>query len=133
MLWFLVNCLLACFFIPCFYSGCYVVITYMIIQSDIRQRNMIYFDWWRVTIVRDIITEVYWIYVNGLRFADFTTIVYTPFISWFKIWIRDEDVSSVTFVGVFRSVDRRVSICIIILLNNDYGHILIFYLCIYSW
>jgi hypothetical protein len=41
---------------------------------------MIYFDWQGFTIVRNMIIEVYWIYVEGLWFADIDTTVYVIYI-----------------------------------------------------
>ena len=103
--WFLVNFSLAGFFIFFFYSGSYVVRTYMIVWSDVRKRNIIYGD--------SQLLETW-----SLRFIEFMSmdcdlltslLLSTWFISWSKVWIRVEDVSSVISVDVFRSVDRRVT------------------------
>jgi hypothetical protein len=41
---------------------------------------MIYFDWCRSAIVNDVIIDVYWVYLDGLRFANVTAIICTIYI-----------------------------------------------------
>ena len=77
----------------------------MIVQSDIRQWNIILF---RLIESQSLETWLLRLIEFMLMHCDSLTLLLLSFIS--KLWIRDEDVASVISVDVFRSADRRVSI-----------------------
>ena len=110
MLWLLMGCLPTCPFVPCLYFSCYVTGTKMIIRSDVHRRNIAYFVWWRVVIVRDIIVDVYCIYVNMDCDSLTSLLLSMSDVSWSKVRTRVEDVSSMISIGIFRPVDWRVPI-----------------------
>ena len=95
-------------------------------STDLNIPNILWFPKWLFEVMLE--SEIWFISIDGdsqssetwlLKFIKFMSmncdsltlvLLSTLFISWWIVWIRVDDVSSAICFGVFRSVDRCVSL-----------------------